>query len=180
MSGTNIWQRNGRICGSLSARLGGSSRVGLIVWRPRAVAGSRPPWIEHLAFGIGHSPALPAPFQPFGFAGGLYDGDTGLVRFGARDYDPYTGRWTAKDPILFEGGDTNLYGYVLNDPINFVDPKGLYDEHLDWTPENNDTTRQVIEEFEQHSYPWATMLELMCWMGYWSWWGITVGVSFQG
>jgi uncharacterized protein RhaS with RHS repeats len=31
-------------------------------------------------------------FQPFGFAGGLYDRDTGLVRFGARDYDPLTGR----------------------------------------------------------------------------------------
>ncbi len=31
-------------------------------------------------------------FQPFGFAGGLYDQDTGLVRFGARDYDPETGR----------------------------------------------------------------------------------------
>jgi RHS repeat-associated protein len=40
-------------------------------------------------------------FQPSGFAGGLYDGDTWLVRFGARDYDPSTGRWTAKDPILF-------------------------------------------------------------------------------
>jgi RHS repeat-associated protein len=37
--------------------------------------------------------------QPFGFAGGLYDPDTGLVRFGARDYDAETGRWTAKDPI---------------------------------------------------------------------------------
>ena len=38
---------------------------------------------------------------PFGFAGGLYDEDTGLIRFGARDYDPSVGRWTAKDPILF-------------------------------------------------------------------------------
>ncbi|MGI0016041.1 MAG: RHS repeat-associated core domain-containing protein, partial [Nitrososphaera sp.] len=63
-------------------------------------------------------------FQPFGFAGGLYDRDTKLVRFGARDYDPETGRWTAKDPIRFEGGDANLYGYVLNDPVNLVDPKG--------------------------------------------------------
>jgi RHS repeat-associated protein len=65
-------------------------------------------------------------FQPFGFAGGLYDRDTKLVRFGARDYDAETGRWTAKDPILFAGGDTNLYGYVLNDPVNAVDPSGLF------------------------------------------------------
>jgi RHS repeat-associated protein len=64
-------------------------------------------------------------FQPFGFAGGLYDRDTKLVRFGARDYDAETGRWTAKDPILFAGGDTNLYGYVLNDPISYIDPRGL-------------------------------------------------------
>ena len=64
-------------------------------------------------------------FQPFGYAGGLTDTRTGLVRFGARDYDPQTGRWTAKDPILFDGGDTNLYGYVLQDPINLLDPTGL-------------------------------------------------------
>jgi len=63
-------------------------------------------------------------FQPFGFAGGLYDRDTGLVRFGARDYDPETGRWTAKDPIRFAGGDSNLYGYVLGDPVNLFDPMG--------------------------------------------------------
>jgi RHS repeat-associated protein len=63
-------------------------------------------------------------FQPFGFAGGLYDKDTGLVRFGARDYDSQTGRWTAKDPILFNGGDTNPYGYVLEDPVNRFDRNG--------------------------------------------------------
>jgi len=42
-------------------------------------------------------------FQPFGFAGGIYDLHSRLVRFGARDYDPKTGRWTVKDPILFWG-----------------------------------------------------------------------------
>jgi RHS repeat-associated protein len=65
-------------------------------------------------------------FQAFGFAGGLYDVDTKLVHFGARDYDPNTGRWTAKDPVLFASGDTNLYGYVLNDPVNMIDFTGLY------------------------------------------------------
>jgi RHS repeat-associated protein len=63
---------------------------------------------------------------PFGFAGGLFDKDTGLIRFGRRDYDPDSGRWTAKDPILFAGGDINLYGYCLNDPVNLVDPEGQF------------------------------------------------------
>ncbi len=62
---------------------------------------------------------------PFGFAGGLYDEDTNLVRFGARDYDPKVGRWTAKDPMGFSAGDTNLYAYVLSDPLNLTDPLGL-------------------------------------------------------
>jgi len=64
-------------------------------------------------------------FQPFGFAGGIYDPDTKLVRFGARDYDPEVGRWTAKDPIRFAGGDANLYGYVVGDPVNAGDSLGL-------------------------------------------------------
>jgi len=64
-------------------------------------------------------------FQPFGFAGGLYDEATKLTRFGARDYDAETGRWTSKDPIGFDSGGTNHYGYVLNDPINLTDLEGL-------------------------------------------------------
>lgn len=35
------------------------------------------------------------------------------------------GRWTAKDPIKFDGGDSNLYGYALNDPIGIIDPDGF-------------------------------------------------------
>ena len=70
-------------------------------------------------------------FTPFGFAGCLYDQDTKLCRFGARDYDASIGRWLSKDPILFEGGDTNLYGYVLQDPVNLIDPKGTWPEFLD-------------------------------------------------
>jgi len=52
------------------------------------------------------------------------------VRFGARDYDAEVGRWTAKDPIGFEGGDSLLYGYVLGDPVNSFDPRGR------WIPSN--------------------------------------------
>jgi len=61
--------------------------------------------------------------QPFGFAGGIWMPEAQLWHFGARDLDPTTGRWTTKDPILFEGG-YNLYMYVTNDPVNWVDHEG--------------------------------------------------------
>jgi RHS repeat-associated protein len=64
-------------------------------------------------------------FVPIGFAGGLHDPDTGLIRFGARDYDPVTGRWTASDPIRFQGRDANLYRYAFADPVNLTDRRGL-------------------------------------------------------
>jgi len=81
---------------------------------------------------------------PLGFAGGLHDRDTGLVRFGFRDYEPDVGRWTAKDPILFTGGDTDLYGYCLNDPVNLVDFWGLY------------TFQQFLQETATYSGIFAT------------------------
>jgi RHS repeat-associated protein len=81
--------------------------------------------IDYDAFGRVTANSNPD-FQPFGFAGGLYDADTKLVRFGARDYDAEIGRWTNRDPILFSGGQANLYAYVGNDPINYVDPDGKW------------------------------------------------------
>ena len=63
-------------------------------------------------------------FQPFGFQGGLYDPDTGLVEFGCRWYDAETGRWISKDPILLDGG-WNVYAFCDNDPVNRNDPSGL-------------------------------------------------------
>ena len=71
--------------------------------------------IDYDEFGVVTLDTTPG-FQPFGFAGGLYDADTGLVRFGARDYDAETGRWTAKDPIGQVGG-INVYNYVDNNPL---------------------------------------------------------------
>jgi RHS repeat-associated protein len=65
-------------------------------------------------------------WQPFGFAAGLYDNETGLSRFGLRDYDPKTGRWLSQDPLRFGGGEANLYSYVSSDPNNHVDPTGMF------------------------------------------------------
>jgi RHS repeat-associated protein len=63
-------------------------------------------------------------WMPFGFAGGQYDPGTKLTRFGARDFDPTIGRWVSKDPIRFEGGQTSIYAYVGNDPVNRLDMFG--------------------------------------------------------
>jgi RHS repeat-associated protein len=61
---------------------------------------------------------------PFGFAGGNYDELTGLVRFGAREYDAGTGRWLSKDEARF-GGGWNFYEYAASDPSNRIDPTGM-------------------------------------------------------
>jgi RHS repeat-associated protein len=92
-------------------------------------------------------------FQPFGFAGGIYDADTGLVRFGARDYDATTGRWAAKDPVLFAGRTPNLYQYCGNDPLNCSDPGGYYESpwYLAWLP-GAYFYDQAITSFEAGDY----------------------------
>jgi hypothetical protein len=43
---------------------------------------------------------------------------------------PRRGAWTYKDPLRFDGGDTNLYAYVGNDPVNLIDPSGF--DWSDW------------------------------------------------
>lgn len=48
------------------------------------------------------------------------------MRFGARDYDAEIGRWTTKDPVLFNGKSTSLYVYSLNDPVNNTDASGYF------------------------------------------------------
>jgi RHS repeat-associated protein len=60
---------------------------------------------------------------PFGFAGGIHDDATKLVRFGAREYDARTGRWLSKDEARFGGGE-NFYEYAGGDPVNSVDLDG--------------------------------------------------------
>ena len=60
----------------------------------------------------------------FRFSSKRMDTETGWLYFGRRFYDPEIGRWTTPDPLWFEDGP-NLYGYVQNRPLIFVDPDGL-------------------------------------------------------
>jgi len=65
--------------------------------------------------------------NPFRYAGqvGYYVGvDVVPYYVRARYYDPQTGRFFARDPLGFAGGDSNLYRYAFNRPIDFIDPSG--------------------------------------------------------
>lgn len=69
--------------------------------------------------------------QPFKFAGqyGVVAEPNNYYYMKARYYDANIGRFISEDPIGFEGGDLNLYVYVGNNPINRVDPLGLFDAY---------------------------------------------------
>jgi RHS repeat-associated protein len=58
------------------------------------------------------------------FPGQYYDAETQLHYNYFRDYDPTTGRYIESDPIGLEGG-LNTYVYALNNPVRFIDRKGL-------------------------------------------------------
>jgi len=76
--------------------------------------------IDYDSFGK-PSISLPTRFQ---YAGREYDPDTQLYYYRARWYDPQARRFISEDPIGLQGG-INLHAYVGNNPINFIDPKGL-------------------------------------------------------
>jgi RHS repeat-associated protein len=60
---------------------------------------------------------------PFRFSTKYTDGETGLVYYGYRFYDPVNGRWINRDPIAEMGG-LNLYGMVGNNAVNLFDVLG--------------------------------------------------------
>ena len=59
------------------------------------------------------------------YTGREYDADTGLYYYRARWYDPEARRFISEDPIGLNGG-INLYAYVNNNPLRYVDPSGLW------------------------------------------------------
>ncbi len=113
--------------------------------------------MRHDAFGRVLEDTSPR-FQLFGFSGGIYDTDTSWLRFGARDYDPFTARWTAPDPILFDGSAFNLYQYAAGDPVNFIDRNGLAPTKA--VNSNGGSGACPLPETPQVLLDWATFLSV--------------------
>ena len=63
--------------------------------------------------------------QPYTYTGREFDAESGLYYYRARYYDATTGRFLQKDPLGLDAG-INLYAYVDNNPVNLIDPHGLY------------------------------------------------------
>jgi len=100
-----------------------TNQVGSVQLVTDATTGEVVQRIEHDEFGrvlFDSSPGM----QPFGFAGGLYDAETQLVRFGARDYASDVGRWIVRDPVRWQGG-ANKYLYVGSNPVGRRDITGF-------------------------------------------------------
>jgi RHS repeat-associated protein len=85
--------------------------------------------------------------NPFQYTGRENDG-TGLYYYRARYYLPSTQRFVSEDPLGFLGGDTNLYGYVLQNPVNFIDPDGQFPFGINFSafpsPDNAEPTEVPI------------------------------------
>ena len=62
--------------------------------------------------------------NPFQFTARELDSETSLYYMRARYFDPQTGRFLSEDPLGFSVGN-NFYAYVLNSPLNLIDPVGL-------------------------------------------------------
>lgn len=61
--------------------------------------------------------------SPFGYAGEYFDTESGLINLRARYYDPATGTFLTRDPLVSQTRDP--YGYASGDPIGKVDPTGM-------------------------------------------------------
>lgn len=62
--------------------------------------------------------------NPFTYTGREFDEESGLYYLRTREYDASNGRFLQEDQIGFLGMDINLYRYILNNPVNGIDPFG--------------------------------------------------------
>lgn len=87
--------------------------------------------------------AFEGTLPPWLFSGQRFDPTTHLYHFEKRFYDPTLGRWLTPDPLSFTDGP-NLYAYVHNNPLIYVDPYGLLSFEINEFCEG--FTRHLIDE----------------------------------
>lgn len=91
----------------------------------------------------------------YAYTGREWDEDAGLYYYRARWYDQQQGRFISEDPIGLNGG-INLYGYVGNNPLNFIDPTGT--EQRAWYPGEP----EAFEGLRQQMARWPPSKDCEC------------------
>jgi RHS repeat-associated protein len=92
------------------------------------------PWGKTVTYDPNNRPVganMSVPGLRIGFTGQDQDDELGLVNMGGRLYDPNQRRFISPDPFvqdLYAGQALNRYSYVLNDPLNLIDPSGFEGE----------------------------------------------------
>lgn len=102
---------------------------------------------------LASSGSTPNPFRFVGMSGVMEDGNN-LYFMRARYYDVSVDRFLSEDPLGFQGGDWNMYGYVGGDPVTGIDPSGLSENKtigsrimnwaIDWEGEAYATGKEII------------------------------------
>jgi RHS repeat-associated protein len=100
----------------------------------------------------GESPSMSG--TTFGFTGQRFDAETNLYYYKNRYYSPKLGRFLQPDPILYEGGDLNLYAYVNNAPLNFTDPFGL-----EAKKKAEEEYQKKLKEWEKNKKEWEESIK---------------------
>jgi len=84
------------------------------------------------------------PLPPWLFSSQRFDPATNLYLYAKRSYDPTIGRWLTPDPLFFADGP-NLFAYVHNNPLIYIDPYGLWKEDIGrFAHEFNEMTERVV------------------------------------
>ena len=105
----------------------------------------------------------------FLFTGREYLPSARLYDYRHRTYCPTLGRFLQTDPIRFDAGDGNLYRYVGNNPVNGIDPLGLW---AGWASGEEVSTgesfvpiwgsgRQAVNDFSEGRYVWGSVNTVM-------------------
>jgi len=78
----------------------------------------------------------------------MYDNDH-LSYMRARYYDPTIGRFLSEDPVW----STNLYPYVRNNPISFIDPAGNKEKSPEWITFTSNVLKNIGTSFLTEPLP---------------------------